>query len=106
MWPRTKATGILKTVYPIIQAPMAGAANSPELIAAVANAGALGSLAAGYMQPAEMKDSIQQIRKLTNNIFAVNLFIPHEHHATEEQILKAIKVIELACYELKFHIEM
>lgn len=33
--------------YPIIQAPMAGAATTPELVATVSNFGGLGSLGAG-----------------------------------------------------------
>lgn len=44
-----KCTEKLGIQYPIIQAPMAGGATTPELIAAVSNAGGLGSLGAGYI---------------------------------------------------------
>ena len=37
--------------YPIIQAPMAGGATTPELVAAVSNAGGIGALAAPLLAP-------------------------------------------------------
>jgi nitronate monooxygenase len=37
--------------HPIIQAPMAGGPSTPELVAAVSNAGALGSLGSAYSTP-------------------------------------------------------
>lgn len=43
MWHRTPLTERLGIDYPIIQAPMAGA-STPELAAAVCNAGGVGSL--------------------------------------------------------------
>ena len=44
----TKVTKLLNIEHPIVQAPMAGGATTPELVAAVSNAGGLGSLGAGY----------------------------------------------------------
>ena len=61
---------------PIIQAPMAGGITTPELVAAVSNTGALGSLGAGYMTPEEIRNAIRKIRSLTREPFNVNLFIP------------------------------
>ncbi len=61
---------------PIIQAPMAGEAATPELIATVANAGGLGSLGAGYLSPEQIRKNIREIKKLTTQPFAVNLFTP------------------------------
>jgi len=55
---------------PIIQAPMAG-----ELVAAVSNTGALGSLGAGYMTLKDIRQSIEKIQSLTRKPFHVNLFI-------------------------------
>jgi nitronate monooxygenase len=60
--------------HPIILAPMAGAASTPELVAAVSNAGGLGSFGAGYMTPAQIAETIAQIRALTSRPFAMNLF--------------------------------
>jgi nitronate monooxygenase len=61
---------------PIIQAPMAGGITTPELVAAVSNAGGLGSLGAGYMQPEDIRQAVKAIKQLTKKPFSVNLFIP------------------------------
>ena len=55
---------------------MAGGFTTPELVAAVSNAGALGSLAGAFLSPAEISDSVAAIRRLTDRPFAVNLFAP------------------------------
>ncbi|MCH9613358.1 MAG: Nitronate monooxygenase [Chlamydiia bacterium] len=68
---------LLGIELPLIQAPMAGA-TPPQLVAAVSNCGALGSLGAGYMSPKTIRKNIQEIRSLTDHPFAVNLFIPSE----------------------------
>lgn len=61
---------------PIIAAPMAGGASTPELVAAVNAAGGLGWLAAGYKSAAAMTEQISATRKLTDRPFGVNLFVP------------------------------
>jgi nitronate monooxygenase len=76
IWPRTLVTDRLGITYPLIQAPMAGAAANPELVTAVANAGGLGSLGAGYLSPDALRASIRAIRAQTKRPFAVNLFAP------------------------------
>jgi nitronate monooxygenase len=60
--------------HPIILAPMAGGAGSPELVAAVSNAGGLGSWGGGYSTPQQILDAAKQIRALTGKPFAINLF--------------------------------
>lgn len=50
---------------------MAGGATTPELVAAVSNAGGLGSLGAGYMSPDDIRSAITKIRILINKPFAV-----------------------------------
>ncbi|WP_327259314.1 MULTISPECIES: nitronate monooxygenase [unclassified Streptomyces] len=62
--------------YPIVQAPMAGGVSCPELVAAVAEAGGLGFLAAGYKTADGMYHEIKQLRGLTGQPFGVNLFMP------------------------------
>ncbi|ALX49778.1 NAD(P)H-dependent flavin oxidoreductase [Lentibacillus amyloliquefaciens] len=59
---------------PVVQAGMAGGITTPELVAAVANAGGLGTLGAGYMSDKVLKADIQAIKQLTDKPFAVNLF--------------------------------
>ncbi len=60
--------------HPVIQAPMAGGPTTPELVAAVSNAGGLGSLGAAYLTPDQIADAVRRIRALTNKPFNVNLF--------------------------------
>lgn len=60
---------------PIIQAPMAGGPSSPQLVAAVSNAGALGSFACGMLSSQHMREGVAHIRQLTNKPFAINLFV-------------------------------
>ncbi|MFF2960852.1 nitronate monooxygenase [Streptomyces sp. NPDC057963] len=62
--------------YPIVQAPMAGGVSCPQLVAAVAEAGGLGFLAAGYKTADGMYNEIKQLRGLTGQPFGVNLFMP------------------------------
>jgi nitronate monooxygenase len=64
------------SVYPIVQAPMAGGVSTPRLAAAVTESGGLGFLAAGYKTPAAMYEEIKQVRSLTQGAFGVNLFMP------------------------------
>lgn len=64
----------LGIAHPVIQAPMAGGPTTPELVAAVSNAGGLGSLGAAYMTPDQIANAIRQIRALTGEPFNVNLF--------------------------------
>jgi nitronate monooxygenase len=72
----TGVARLLGTRYPIVQAPMAGGFTTPELVAAVSNAGALGSLGGAVLPPDELRDAIAAIRRLTDRPFAVNLFAP------------------------------
>ena len=65
--------------HPIILAPMAGGPGSPELIAAVANAGGLGSHGAAYMTPDEIRRSVAKIRALTSRPLNINLFAGGYH---------------------------
>lgn len=60
--------------HPIIQAPMGGGPSTPELVAAVSNAGGLGSLAAAYLTPEQIARDIGRVRQLTDRSFNVNLF--------------------------------
>lgn len=75
MWPETSLTRALGVALPIIQGPMAGGVTTPQLVAAVANAGGLGSLGAGYMDAATIRSAIREIRALTGRPFAVNVFV-------------------------------
>jgi nitronate monooxygenase len=67
---------------PIIQAPMASA-STPELVAAVSKAGALGSLGAAYSQPEAMQRDAEAVRAHTNLPFNVNLFVSQQPGAVD-----------------------
>ncbi|MFG6177865.1 NAD(P)H-dependent flavin oxidoreductase [Halomonas sp. THAF12] len=60
-------------IQPIIQAPMAGVA-TPELAAAVSNAGGLGSLGIGASSVAQARKMIERTQALTTRPFNVNVF--------------------------------
>ena len=70
-------------IHPIIQAPMAGGPSTPELVAAVSNAGALGSLGVGYLSPDQIDSEIIKVKKLTEQPFCVNLFVPENNQSQD-----------------------
>lgn len=82
----TRVTRLLEIDHPVVQAPMAGGITTPSLVAAVSNAGGLGSLGAGYMAPGAMLEAISEIRSLTDRSFVVNLFIPEQPNETPEKV--------------------
>ncbi len=82
--------------HPIIQAPMAGGLVTPELVAAVSNAGALGSYPGGYLHPDVIDSAIKKIRSLTDKPFAVNLFIPEKNPGTAPSPRVVKKLSEIA----------
>lgn len=60
--------------HPILLAPMAGSGGTPELAAAVSNAGGLGAWGGAYAKPDEIAATIRRMRQLTPRPFSVNLF--------------------------------
>lgn len=79
---------------PIIQAPMAGGGDTPELAAAVSNAGGLGSLGVAYMTPTQIAEIAARLRGGTRKPFALNLFAPTsqpEMPSWAEQALDRLK---------------
>src|SRR5450432_786655 len=73
MWPDRRLTELFGIEHPIIQAPMAGP-STPELAAAVSNAGGLGSLAFAMLTPDQAASEMVRLRALTNKDFNVNFF--------------------------------
>ena len=60
--------------HPIVLAPMAGGPSTPALVAAVSEAGGLGSYGAAYLPRGKLRDVIHEIRDRTQSPFAINLF--------------------------------
>ncbi|MFC5404169.1 NAD(P)H-dependent flavin oxidoreductase [Cohnella soli] len=80
----TELTRTLNIRHPIFQAPMAGGPTTPDLVAAVSNAGGIGNLGAGYLTPEQLRGAIQKIRELTDQPFGVNLFVPEQPEVSEQ----------------------
>lgn len=72
----TELTRRLKIALPIIQAPLAGGGDTPQLVAAVGEAGGLGSIGAGYLTGAQIAQAAKDVRARTSRPFAINLFAP------------------------------
>src|SRR5262245_1553131 len=83
MWTSTRFTQRFGCRYPIVQGPMGGGASTPELVAAVSNAGGMGSLGCYHLEPAAIRDAAAEIRRLTDRPFALNLWIPREREDGE-----------------------
>jgi nitronate monooxygenase len=67
---------LLRIDWPIVQAPMAGT-STPEMAAAVSNAGALGSIGVGAMTARSAADAISAFRARCNRSLNVNVFCHH-----------------------------
>jgi nitronate monooxygenase len=72
-WPRSGLLDLLGIAHPIIQAPM-GQHAGPALVAAVCNAGALGSLGCGTMSIDSARRRIAQVRHASARPFNLNFF--------------------------------
>src|SRR5436305_1500467 len=79
MWPRTDLLDLLGITHPIIQAPMSGF-SGPALVAAVSNAGALGSLSCATLGTQAARDQIEEIRRASNRPFNLNFFVHPTPH--------------------------
>ncbi len=73
-WPDTRLQDLFGVAHPIIQAPMGGSV-TPELAAAVSNAGGLGSLPFTIDPAAAVREGCRAMRAATNAAFNINLFV-------------------------------
>ena len=88
----------------IVLAPLAGGPTTPELVAAVTDAGGLGFLAAGYLTPEAFREQIRRARALTPGALGANLFCLREEPVHEEAI--AAYAAELASEAARFDVEL
>jgi nitronate monooxygenase len=70
---RTQITDLLGIEHPVLQAPMASVA-TPELAAAVSQAGGLGALGSAMLAPDELRRQAAAVRALTDRPFQLNFF--------------------------------
>jgi nitronate monooxygenase len=82
------------TLPPIVLAPLAGGPSTPELAAAVSNAGGLGFLAAGYLTADELARRIEQTHALTDAPIGVNLFALAEAPFDELALARYVHELE------------
>jgi nitronate monooxygenase len=73
---------------------MGGGPSTPALVAAVSEAGGLGSLAGGYLSPDRLRADIRAVREATSEPFAVNLFIPTPVDPAGDEIEAALAALE------------
>ena len=87
----TAITQLLAIKYPIILTGMSWI-STPELVAAVSNAGGLGILALGPLTPEQTKAAIEKVRQLTNKPFGVNCALLMPSAKENAQIALDLKV--------------
>ncbi|MFC3614919.1 NAD(P)H-dependent flavin oxidoreductase [Lutimaribacter marinistellae] len=73
MWPDDRLTRLLGIEHPIIQAPMAGT-TTPALVAAIANAGGMGSHGCAALSPETLERDMTEMRAATNGAVNLNFF--------------------------------
>jgi nitronate monooxygenase len=80
----TPLCDLLGISYPIIQAPMAGGWTTPELVAAVSNAGGLGVLAGARISPEQLREDIRAVKARTDRPFGVNFILARPEDGGKE----------------------
>ncbi|WP_159467801.1 nitronate monooxygenase family protein [Dyadobacter sp. 3J3] len=75
MWNESKITGLLGIKYPILLGPMGGGFSTPQLLAAVSNAGGLGSFGAYTFTAEQILEADKAIRMLTDKPYNINLWV-------------------------------
>jgi nitronate monooxygenase len=78
----------------IVLAPLAGGPSTPELAAAVSNAGGLGFVAAGYLSAEELARRLDRARTLTDGPLAVNVFVLREEPVDETALAAYARELE------------
>ena len=106
-WPDTisKKLGIQ---YPVIQAPMFGV-STVQMVEAAAKAGCLGSLALADLSADQSVQLIRETKKITDQPFAVNIFVHHIPEVTDalkEKFVKTRQFIEQLARENNIEAEL
>lgn len=94
---KTRITDLFKIKYPILLSGMSWI-STPELVAAVCNAGGLGILATGILNAEETEEYIRRTRELTKKPFAANvtLYFPGAERNAEIIIKNKVPVVNYA----------
>lgn len=85
----------LKAIFPhpIIQGPMAGGANTPAMVAAVSEAGGLGSIGASLLSPDTIRAQVAEVRRLSSRPFMLNFFVQGIPSPSVEEVQKAVGLL-------------
>lgn len=94
---QTDITRLLNIQYPILLPGMSWI-STPELVAAVSNAGGLGILASGPLTPKQTQAAIQRIRELTDKPFGIGitLLMPGAKENAEVALAEQVPVINFS----------
>lgn len=84
----------LQLKLPVIQAPMAGGATTPQLAAAVGEAGGLGFLAGALLSPAQIREEAGKIRALSDKPFGINLFVQGRPQPNPAELALALDLLK------------
>lgn len=93
---KTAITDLLGVRHPVILAP-ANYVGTPEMVAAVSNAGGFGILASGRPAPDDLRRDIEAVRALTAGPFGANLIFGSPGFERQAEILIGLKV-PLICH--------
>jgi NAD(P)H-dependent flavin oxidoreductase YrpB (nitropropane dioxygenase family) len=92
----TPVCHLLRIAVPILQAGMA-TYTTPELVAAVSNAGGLGIIGGLGRTPDELRREIHEVRELTDRPFGVNHVVCRlDHAAVQVTLAQRVPVVSLA----------
>ena len=96
-----------KLKLPIIQAPMAGGFNTPELASVVANSGGVGSFGFSFTSPEKIDDILHTTKKLTSGFINANFFVFKPVKLPEKKVQEeAIQAIQSLSFNQKYEINI
>ena len=88
-WPNRHFLELIGSEYPIVQAPMAGAAGVELCIAAIAG-GALGCLPCALLSPEQVRAEVATVRAQSSRPFALNFFCHRMPQAADDSAWRAL----------------
>jgi len=94
---RTRVTKLFNIKHPFILPGMSWI-STPQLVAAVSNAGGLGILATGPLSAEQTRESIKEIRRLTQKPFGIGatLLMPGAKENAEVALEEEVPVINFS----------
>ena len=96
-----------KLKLPIIQAPMVGGRNTPELASIVANSGGVGSFGFSFTSPEKIEETLNITKKSTTGFLNANFFVFKPVQRPEKKVQQeAIKALSSLSLDHKFEINV